>query len=93
MCGATLTEPHALTDMSSNVLSMFKSMTPDSPTLCDFTNVVAQAICKDEEEEDTDPVPVRTRAGKQVQTRDSAFGQPSERITHALGKGSTLGVD
>jgi hypothetical protein len=90
--GATLIEPHALRDMCSYVLSMFKIMTQHSPTICDFKNAVAQAICEDEDEEDTNLVPARTRAGKQSQTRDSAVGRPSERITHALVKGSTLGV-
>ena len=84
MRGDTLTEPHALRNMRSYVLSMFKFMTPHSPTLCDFKNAVAQAICEDEDEEETNPVPARTRAGKQSQRRDSAVGRPSERITHAL---------
>jgi hypothetical protein len=78
VCGATLTEPHALTDMCSNVLSMFKFMTQHSPTLCDFKNAVEQAICEDDDEEDTHPVPARTRAGKQSQRRDSAVGRPSK---------------
>ncbi len=90
MRGATLTEPHALTDMCSNVLSMFKFMT-QRHSLCDFTNAVSQAICEDEDEEDTDPVPARTRAGKQSQTslRDSTdqVGQPSERITSRSASG------
>jgi hypothetical protein len=46
----------------------FKFMTQHTPTLCDFTNVVAQAMCDEEEEEDTGSVPARTKGWKTVAT-------------------------
>jgi hypothetical protein len=69
-----------------NGLIAFKFKTGKSPSLRDFTNVVAQALCSDEEEEADDGAVDRTRAQKQPRTSKSAVAPPSQRIKHTLVK-------
>ncbi len=70
----------------------FKFKTGQSQSLHDFTNVVAQALCADDEEEADDGAAGRTRAQKQSRMSKSAVAPPSERIKHALAKGTSIGV-
>ena len=70
----------------------FKWETGKSPSLRDFTNVVAQAMCADEAEDSDDDVTDRTRAQKMAKTTQSAVAPPSQRIKHAMVKGTSIGV-
>ncbi len=70
----------------------FKFKTSKSPCLRDFTNVVAQALCEDEAEKEDYEVAERTRAQKQAKTTPSAVAPPSQRIKHALVRGSSIDV-
>mmetsp|Transcript_28586 Transcript_28586/g.59768 ORF Transcript_28586/g.59768 Transcript_28586/m.59768 type:complete len:141 (+) Transcript_28586:1115-1537(+) len=78
--------------MLVNAYLAFKFLTPNRPTLREFTNVVAQAMCADEEEEADAAVSASTRGAKQAPKAGCAVGAPSERITHAVVCGKTLGL-
>jgi hypothetical protein len=75
-----------------NGLLAFKFTTGRSPSLCEFTNVMAQALCADEVEEADDGDTDRTRAQKQSRTSKVVVAPPSQRIKHALVKGTSIGV-
>jgi hypothetical protein len=62
----------------------FKFKTGQSPSHHNFTNVVAQALCADEEEEAGVGTAGRTRAQKQSKNSKSAVAPPSDRIEHVL---------
>jgi hypothetical protein len=79
----------------------FKFKTGKSPSLRDFTNVVAQAMCAGEGEEADEESDGKTRAEKQSRIAEIAVAPPSKRIKHALVskgikhalvKGTSLGV-
>ena len=67
-----------------NGLVAFKLKTGKSLSLCNFTNVVAHALCADEEEEAGDGAAGRTRAQKQSKFSKSAVAPPSDRSEHVL---------
>jgi hypothetical protein len=71
----------------------FKFKTGQSPSHHNFTNVVAQALCADEEEEADDSAAGRNRAQKQSRISKIAVAPHSERIKHSLVKGTSIGVD
>ena len=71
-----------------NAFFAFRFKTGKSPTLSEFTNVVAQALCGEAEGE-VEERPKRRKSAKYAQ---GAVGPPSDRITHALVKGKSLGV-
>ena len=66
----------------------FKFKTGKSPSLVDFTNVIAQALCGGNKEAVEDGDTGRTRSQK----LRVAAGPPSDRISHALVKGISLGL-
>ncbi len=67
-----------------NGLFPFKLKTGKSQCPRGCTNVVAQALCADEEEEAGDGAAGRTRAEKQSRISKSAVAPPSVRIEHVL---------
>ena len=71
-----------------NALFAFKFKTGKSPSLVDFTNVIAQEPCEGNEEARGDGDAGRTRSQK----LSVAVGPPSDRISHALVKGISLGL-
>ncbi len=75
-----------------NRLLSFKFYTGQSPSIRDFTNVVAQVLCADEEEEAVFVAVDRTRAQTQSRISKSAVATPWERINHALVKGKSIGA-
>jgi hypothetical protein len=74
--------------MLVNALFAFKFKTGKSPSLVDFTNVIAQGLCEGNEEARGDGDAGRTRSQK----LSVAVGPPSDRISHALVKGISLGL-
>jgi hypothetical protein len=75
-----------------NCYFAFEFKTSKSPSLLYFTNVVAQAMCADEEEEAGEAIQTRRTARNPSGRSLSAVAPPSQRISHALVKGSDLGV-
>ena len=75
-----------------NALFAFRYITGKQPTLHDFTNVIAQALCDDDDEESDAEESGRTRAERNARSMPSAVGPPKDRISHALVKGASLGL-
>jgi hypothetical protein len=60
-----------------NALFAFRYITGKQPTLHDFTNVIAQALCDDDDEESDAEESGRTRAERNARSMPSAVGPPN----------------
>ena len=73
-----------------NALFTFLFVNGKMQSLHNFTNLVVQALCDEDDEESDDQERGRTRAKTQASSLQSAVGPPGESISHALVKGTSL---
>jgi hypothetical protein len=78
--------------MLVNALFAFRFITGKTPSLHDFANLVAQALCDEDDEESNDQERGRTRAKTQASSLRSEVGPRGDSISHALVKGASLGL-